>query len=151
MNHVAPGHPQYKEPIRKIEQEFTIKVLVDVRMKNVPDVNLKGEEIFYQTRQIFLVPQVSTQATQFFDAWLPAVNINPVTNKPEWPEIAVQLSHPFTGYVRGAVMRKSNDYPTAHHIVLMSSEDKEEALASMKGKYLVVKIMPDSQAERLLS
>jgi len=138
-----------KEKLKNTNREYNIKVLVDKKTFNVKDQKTTGEFFTYQTSLFYLVPQQSTEATMFFDAWLPDININPVTKQRQWPEIAVQISYPISTNIRCAVQRKSEEYPASHHIIVMS-KDVEEHLDKMVGKYLFVKVLPEKETEKVL-
>jgi hypothetical protein len=129
-----------------INREYGLMVKVDVRMIQVPDVNLKGEKVTYNSRMIFLVPQVSSSASAFFDAWLPDVAYKK-DGTIMHHELAVKFSHPLFRVVRCGICRKNSNYPDAHHMILMNAESAEDILASLHGTVLQVYVLPDTTAE----
>lgn len=137
-----------------INREYGLQVKVDVRMIDIEDVNSKGQRVTYKSRMVYLVPQVSTQASAFFDAWLPDVAYK--FNDPKdaskgqtimHHELAVKFSAPLHKVVRCGICRKNKNYPDNHHLILMNAENAEETLATMHGQTLAVFVMPDSVAE----
>jgi len=129
-----------------INREYGLTVKVDVRMIQVPDVNLKGEKVTYNSRVIYLVPQISSSASAFFDAWLPDVAYKK-DDTIMHHELGVKFSHPLFRVVRCGICRKNRNYPDAHHLILMNAESAEEILASLHGTLLQVFILPDTSAE----
>lgn len=129
-----------------INREYGLTVKVDVRMIPLEDVNGKGEKVTYNSRMIYLVPQVSTTASMFFDAWLPKLAYKD-DGQPMHHELGVRFSHPVYRTLRMGVCRKNKNYPDSHHLVLMSSESAEDILAGFNGQTLTVMVVPDKEAE----
>lgn len=130
----------------KINRQYGIMVKVDVRMIDVPDFNAAGQKVSYQSRMVYLVPQVSTSATEFFDAWLPEVVYKP-DNTIMHHEVAVKFSFPIHRVVRCGICRKNGNYPDAHHLILMNAESSEEVLAGLHGQTIQVYVLPDTEGE----
>lgn len=135
----------------KINRTYGLNVRIVTRELPLLDDSKKGGKIAYTSRMIYLVPEVSTQSTFFFDAWLPTL-----AYREDFPdmishnEIAVMIGCPLYRAVRCGVCRKNKNYPEAHHIVLISSEAVEDVLASMEGQIIEVKVLPDLEAEAAL-
>lgn len=129
-----------------INREYGLVVKVDVRQVDLEDVNLKGEKVKYRSRMIYLVPQVSTSASLFFDAWLPKVAYKE-DGSIMHHEIGVKFSHPLFRVVRCGICRKNMNYPQEHHLVLMNSESSEDILSGFHGQQIQVYVMPDGKGE----
>src|SRR5690606_19634469 len=112
-----------------INREYGLAVKVDVRYIDIEDYNQRGEKVTYKSRMIYLVPQVSTSATMFFDAWLPQVAYKE-DGSIMHHELGVRFSHPLFRVVRCGICRKNKNYPDSHHLVLMNSESCEDILAN---------------------
>lgn len=130
----------------RINREYGLMVKVDVRMIDIEDVNSKGQKVTYKSRMVYLVPQVSTTASQFFDAWLPDVAYK-ADETIMHHELGVKFSHPIFRVVRCGICRKNKNYPDSHHMILMNAESAEEQLAGLHGQVLQVFVLPDTQAE----
>jgi hypothetical protein len=140
---------QLEQKIREnapINREYGLTVKVDVRMVDLEDTNLAGQKVTYKSRMVYLVPQVSTSATMFFDAWLPKL-VYKDDNTIMHHEIGVKFSHPIYRVIRCGVCRKNKNYQDAHHLVLMSSESAEDILSGFHGATLQVFVLPGDQGE----
>jgi len=129
-----------------INREYGLNVKIDVRHVDIEDYNLKGEKVTYKSRMVYLVPQVSTSASLFFDAWLPTVAYRDDGTLMHH-ELAVKFAHPLFRVVRCGICRKNKNYPDNHHLVLMRSESSEDILSGMHGQVIPVYVLPDSEAE----
>lgn len=140
---------QLEKKIREaspINREYGLNVKVDVRYVDLEDYNQKGEKVTYKSRLVYLVPQVSSSSTMFFDAWLPSVAYKEDGNIFHH-EIGVKFSHPLFRVVRCGICRKNKNYPDAHHLVLMNSESSEDLLSSFHGTIIQVLVLPGDQGE----
>lgn len=129
-----------------INREYGLMVQVDVRQIDLEDVNLKGQKVTYKSRMIYLIPQLSSSATMFWDAWLPSVAYKE-DGSIFHHEIGVRFSHPLFRTVRCGVCRKNKNLQEHHHLVLMNSESCEDILAGMHGQVIQVLVLPGDQGE----
>lgn len=130
----------------RINREYGLVVKVDVRHIDIKDVKRDGTPTTYKSRMIYLIPQVSTASTFFFDAWLPSLTYKD-NGEIYHHEVAVRFAHPLYRTIRFGVCRKNQNYPEAHHLVLMNSESSEDILAQCFGQNLQVMVLPDNVAE----
>lgn len=135
----------------KINREF--KFPATIRVRNIPleDDSKKGGKITYTSRMVYFVPDVSTQSTYFFDAWLPATaykdDAETILNH---HEVAVMFPEPLFRPLRMGVCRRNRNFSEAHHLVLMSSEASEDIIAQLDGKRVELKVLPDTEGEAAL-
>ena len=136
---------------QKINKTYIFPARVVVKDVPLDDLNKLGEIIHYTSRMIYLVPEISTQATFFFDAWLPGLAYkDEAKNQIMHFEVAVMFPHPLFRVLRCGVCRKNKNYPNSHHLVLISSETSEDILASLDGQVFELKVLPDLDAEAAL-
>jgi hypothetical protein len=135
----------------KINRTFKFPAIIHVRNVKLEDDSKKGGKIVYDSRMIYFVPEVSTQATYFFDAWLPQTSYKDEAEKIlNHFEVAVMYPEPLYRPLRMGVCRKNRNFPDAHHLVLMSSEACEETIAQYDGKRVELTVLPDNEGEAAL-
>lgn len=126
----------------KINRTYALTAKVDVRKIPIEDLKRDGSKITYTSDMIYLIPDVSTQASMFFDAWLPSLSYKD-NGEIYHHEVILRFGHPLYRDARFGVCRKNKNYPDAHHLVLMDSESAEDVLKQMFGQRVQFTVMPD--------
>lgn len=127
----------------KINKTYGLIVRVDMKDIPIKDQKRDGSFITYTSKMLYLIPDITTQATFFFDAWLPALAYKD-NGDIFHHEVLVQFGHPLFRTARCGVCRKNKNYPDSHHLVLMDSESCENILSGMIGQKLTINVLPDS-------
>ncbi len=137
---------EFVDPAEKaLEETYHLKCKVLVKDISYRDYQSQGEGAMLTEEMVFLLPQESTQRDLFFNAWLPELEQNPVTKEFEsgHSEVACQSGHPIYGYFKCSVHRADERVREPYMFVM--SKSSEEELKLLRGKDILVTVLPDSQ------
>lgn len=137
-------------PKKTTDDPFVLNCRVEKRKRSYREKQSRGREWNEQAEVVLLVPDVTDEATEFFDAWL-GVDLTPEERAAlkigdQISEVGMLIGHPVHGFTRGVVMRSSIDYPKAHIFVM--TKKSEERLLKWVGKKIRVDVLPESEIEK---
>lgn len=98
----------------------------------------KGKTI--EDKAVVLIPNQSTEAQKFLNAWLPE-------DHSEHFEIVGEIAHPVYSACRMSIHRANKLVPDTHHLYMMSVAGVD-ALVHKDGENIDIKILPEDQDER---
>lgn len=129
------------------EDRFELICKVVKQHMSYRDHQSRGKEWNQSASVILLVPETTTESTCFMTAWLPDEADVKTT---EWgekliahSEIGMKAGHPIGGFVRGALYRASNLYPSPHIFVM--SKRAEDILQNYVGKKIHVTVLGEKE------
>jgi|GEM_PF-3645473 hypothetical protein len=125
------------------EEEFLMNCKVTTVIKWFEDVDSKNNVTRQSTTMFLLVPEDSSQRTLFLDTWLPSY-------EEETYEVVGLLLSPINKPCRFGVRNKNKDYPSEHHLIMMTvdAEDEVRRMIDAGRDTIKVAILPSSKEEK---
>lgn len=139
------------EPIveRGTDDRYHLTCKVVTRKMSYREHQSRGKEWNETAEVVLLLPEQSTEADQFYRAWLPerlspeelAKNPDAVTHH----ELVMQCGMPINGYFRGAVAWGNNLIPQPHIFVM--TKRAEDLFRACVGKKFQITTLKDGEEE----
>jgi len=126
--------------ISEEEKHYFLKCKVHIVKVCYEDYQSKGNLGTVEEDMVFLEPEINTEATRFYNAWLP-------DSLEEAAEIGISMGYPVFGMFRACVRRFHKDFKRPHIFVM--SRGAEEIFKHLKLKNIEVEVMGASEEEAL--
>jgi len=136
-----------QEMMMTTEDRFELNCKIVKKKMSYLDHQSRGKKGNETADVILLIPEITTESSCFYTAWLPDEADVRVT---EWgdkliahSEIGMRAGYPIGGLIRGALYRANSLYPSPH--IFIMSKKAEDLLQNHVGKKIRITVLGEQE------